>query len=284
MHSSSHSSAATKRSDHNSSTWQQLESNSSRSDNYSPDSNHVIEIGEEDEGSPLDFTESLLSEKGVSRQSKSSRISPSLAYRYVGTGLQQRKVLHSVNNSNNDNNNNINNGEDDASENISLVTMSSTSAERPPDGSSLAVTAGLDDNISTQEKTRRDRRTGQGLWGRLLAYSRKALPAPRTFGLNDNLDGRMRKQAARDFPPNVVRNQKYSILSFIPKVLYNQVSLSENQHLSLTILSSFSFAVQIFLQLLLFGHLHFAVVSQPSRQLLVHQPFSAHFRAHRYHA
>lgn len=220
MHSSSQSSAANKRSDHTSSTWQQLESSSSRSDNYSPSSSHVIDIGEEDEGS-LDFTESLLSDKGVSGPSNYSRIPPSSSYHYAGAGLQQRKALFGINNSYN---NNTNNGDEDASESISLVTMSSTSAERPPGGSSLAVTAGLDDNISTQGKTRRDRRTDQELQSRLLAYFRKAPPASRTFGLNDNLDGRMRKQAARDFPPNVVRNQKYSILSFIPKVLYNQVS------------------------------------------------------------
>lgn len=108
-----------------------------------------------------------------------------------GGGLQQRKVT---------------NQED--SETISLVTMSGGETD----------TDGVPSTRSTRSRGGTVPRQGarRGWFG-------ARLPSSRAFGLNDNLDGKTRKERLKEFPPNVVRNQKYSIFTFIPKVLYNQV-------------------------------------------------------------
>lgn len=113
--------------------------------------------------------------------------------------LQQRKVpnLPEDNHSN--------------GETISLVTMGSSS-EDVGNGRGLAPS----DANSTREKSRRRER-------RRWNPFRGKPPQPRTFCINENLETDRRKQRGREFPPNVVRNQKYSILTFIPVVLYNQV-------------------------------------------------------------
>jgi phospholipid-translocating ATPase len=50
-----------------------------------------------------------------------------------------------------------------------------------------------------------------------LDWCAKKEPSPRTVWVGKSVDSNFQQ-----FPPNVIRNQKYSIFSFIPVVLYNQ--------------------------------------------------------------
>ena len=167
------------------------------------DSPHTsISIPEDDPEAPPEepeFTDRLLPASSARAPSFALYTSP------VGSSswsqrLQQRKVpnLPGDNHSN--------------GETISLVTMGSSSEGGIDDGRGLAPS----DANSTREKSRRREKRRWSLF-------RGKPPQPRTFCINENLETDRRKQRGREFPPNVVRNQKYSILTFIPVVLYNQV-------------------------------------------------------------
>lgn len=110
--------------------------------------------------------------------------------RTTNLSVQQRKVTSSYRKDNN-----LEEGET-----ISLVSMSGTSV-------SISGTG------STQGKSRQKR----GWFG---GRGNSDSGAPRSIGINDNLEMSTRHT---EFPPNVIRNQKYSFLSFLPIVLFNQV-------------------------------------------------------------
>lgn len=97
------------------------------------------------------------------------------------------------------------------SESISLMTMGS-----PASQSTLA----LSEAASAQDKNRKLRKeSSRGIMSLFCAQPASA----RTVSVNDNLENDRRRRRSSEFPPNVVRNQKYSIFTFVPLVLYNQV-------------------------------------------------------------
>jgi phospholipid-translocating ATPase len=62
--------------------------------------------------------------------------------------------------------------------------------------------------------------------------------------LRPRADGCAEKLQAR-FPPNVVRNQKYTVLTFVPRVLYEQFKYFFNLYFLLVALSQFVPALKI---------------------------------------
>lgn len=161
----------------------------------SPSNSFTVNLGAASEGDEIsepEFTESLLL-----RQRIIAKLEPPLV------NVQQRKVVVP--------------NPDDTAETISLVTMDGTDAV-------AASSVTLSDAISLQGKTRRKSPTP--INGSFWTFFRGAPPAARTISLNDNIDNVRRRQKASKFPPNMIRNQKYSIFTFGPVVLYNQVSLT----------------------------------------------------------
>lgn len=153
---------------------------------HSPHSSIDIPFADnEEQHSEPEFTHTLLGD------SRSTSLLLTLPHTPASTrGLQQRKVPSL---------------ETDG-ETISLVTMAS-------DSEGSHETVALSEN-SVQAKSRKQRRPWR-------LFGPKPLSS-RTFAINDNLESERRKGRNREFPANVVRNQKYSVVSFVPLVFYNQ--------------------------------------------------------------
>ncbi|BGP19964.1 Putative aminophospholipid-translocase [Rhodosporidiobolus nylandii] len=78
---------------------------------------------------------------------------------------------------------------------------------------------------------------------RLLSLSPAISTSPRSIPLN--APAQQRKKAASAFPPNIVKNQKYNLLTFVPLVLYEQFKFFYNLYFLLVALSQFVPALRI---------------------------------------
>lgn len=102
------------------------------------------------------------------------------------------------------------------------------------DGSQAVIKAmGTDIEMAEQEQEREyDRRSiGRRLWDMLLRRERH-------FGRTVFLDGTVHPRNTR-IPKNVVRNQKYSVLSFVPLVLFEQFKFFFNLYFLIVALTQF---------------------------------------------
>lgn len=101
----------------------------------------------------------------------------------------------------------------------------------------------LDDapeSIDTYEHTKRTAPASS--WRtlvRCLLWRRRASPTNRTVALDEPARARM------NYPPNVVRNQKYNVVTFLPHVLYEQFKFFFNLYFLLVALSQFIPALKI---------------------------------------
>ncbi|ORZ35078.1 hypothetical protein BCR44DRAFT_1499966 [Catenaria anguillulae PL171] len=91
-------------------------------------------------------------------------------------------------------------------------------------------------------------------------YSSPAFPQrqPRIFQLPVTFD--QRKPRQRSYAPNAVRNQKYSLMSFVPMVLYEQFKFFFNLYFLLVALSQFIPSLQIGYLFTYFGPLVFVLL------------------------
>lgn len=72
-----------------------------------------------------------------------------------------------------------------------------------------------------------------------LTFAKKPSHLPRTIPLNSH------QKRSSAFPANLVRNQKYNVITFLPLVLYEQFKFFYNLYFLLVALSQFVPALRI---------------------------------------
>ncbi|PKI85390.1 P-type phospholipid transporter [Malassezia vespertilionis] len=105
------------------------------------------------------------------------------------------------------------------------------------EGSAFLERAQPDDNDAHEHAKRRAPRSR--LWSWLGFGSARAAPRQRRIAFDEAA------QPTSRFPPNVVRNQKYNVVTFLPMVLYQQFKFFFNLYFLLVALSQFVPALKI---------------------------------------